>query len=202
MQSSTPDIHILGHWTYPAGTKKTMYVICSNCDAVRLSLNGKQLGEETKPTQSGFVYAFPDVSFAAGKLTATGIKAGKTVCEQTLETAGPAVAIKLTPTTGPGGWHADGADVALVDFEVVDADGRRCPTDEARVDFDITGPAVWRGGYNSGIVDSTNNKYLSTECGINRLSIRSTLTPGTITLTAKRQGLKSASIELNVLSNN
>jgi len=90
---------------------------------------------------------------------------------------------------------ADGSDVAFIDVEVVDAKGNRCPTDETRVDFEATGPAIWRGGYNSGIPGSTNNKYLNTECGINRVSVRSTLTPGTITITAKRDGLKPAVIQ-------
>ena len=85
---------------------------------------------------------------------------------------------------------ADGEDVALIDFEVVDASGERCPTDDARVDFtwnsvgrtvSATGPAIWRGGYNSGKTNSTNNLYLNTECGINRVAMRSTLMPGTIT---------------------
>jgi beta-galactosidase len=86
--------------------------------------------------------------------------------------------------TGPDGLQADGSDVVLVDFEVVDADGNRCPTDEARVDFQVTGPANWRGGFCSDKLNTTNNKFLDTECGINRVAIRSTLTPGTITLTA------------------
>ena len=57
-------------------------------------------------------------------------------------------------------------------------------------DSTCTGPAIWRGGYNSGVTDSTNNLYLSTELGINRVAVRSTLTPGAITVTAKRDGLK------------
>jgi beta-galactosidase len=62
------------------------------------------------------------------------------------------------------------------------------------VDFAVDGPATWRGGYNSGITHSTNNLYLNTEAGINRVSIRSTLTPGNITLTAKRDGLTPATL--------
>jgi beta-galactosidase len=92
--------------------------------------------------------------------------------------------------------RADGADVALIDFEVVDAQGRRCPTDDARVDFTCTGPANWRGGYNSGKTNSTNNLYLNTECGINRVAVRSLTTPGKITVTAKRDGLESASVDI------
>ena len=85
---------------------------------------------------------------------------------------------------GPGGLQADGVDVALIDFEVVDAKGDRCPTDDARVDFAVTGPGIWRGGYNSGETNTTNNLYLKTECGINRVSVRSTYTAGPITVTA------------------
>ena len=93
--------------------------------------------------------------------------------------------------------QADGSDVALIDFEVVDAQGRRCPTDEARVDFDTTGPVIWRGGFRSDKLNTTNNRFLDTECGINRVAIRSTLVAGTITVTARREGLKSATITLD-----
>jgi hypothetical protein len=53
--------------------------------------------------------------------------------------------------------------VALIDVEVVDAKGQRCPTDDDKVDFTVAGPGIWRGGYNSGKIDSTNNLYLNTE---------------------------------------
>jgi beta-galactosidase len=90
--------------------------------------------------------------------------------------------------------QADGADVAFIDVEVVDAHGSRCPTDEARVDFAVRGPAIWRGGLSSAKRDSTNNLYVDTECGINRVAIRSTLTPGTITVTATREGLTPGTV--------
>jgi beta-galactosidase len=194
MQNPQPDIHILGHWTYPAGTEKSMYVIC-NCDAVKLSINDKEIGTVAKP-RDGYVFEFPHIHWTPGTIKAIGIKNGKTVCEHELKTAGPAVAVKLTPIVGPDGLQADGCDVALFDVEVVDANGQRCPTDEARIDFAVTGPGIWRGGYNSGIVDSTNNLYLNTEDGINRVSIRSTLEAGTIKLTASRRGLKPATVEV------
>jgi beta-galactosidase len=195
MQNPQPDIHIIGHWTYPEGTTKTIYVI-SNCDSVRLTLNGKTLGEANHPTD-GYIFAFPNVKWAPGTLKAEGIKNGQPACDHTLVTATAPKSIKLTPIVGPGGMKADGEDVALVDVEVVDAKGRRCPTDEARIDFQVSGAGIWRGGYNSGIVGSTNNLYLNTECGINRVSIRSTLTPGKITLTARREGLKSATVDID-----
>ena len=79
------------------------------------------------------------------------------------------MALKLTAITAPGGWRADGADVALFDVEAVDARGERCPTVEARVDFAVEGPGVWRGGYNSGKIDSINNTFLDLEAGVARV---------------------------------
>lgn len=195
IQNTKPDLHIIGHWTYPAGTKKTMYVIANGVDAVELSVNERSLGKITSPA-NGYLYAFPDVEFAPGTLKAVGFESDKIVAEHTLQTAGEPAAIRLTAHTGPAGFRADGSDAALVDFEVVDKDGHRCPTDEARVDFTIMGPAVWRGGLNSAVPNSTNNLYLNTECGINRIAIRSTLAPGEITLTASRQGIAPATIRL------
>jgi beta-galactosidase len=193
MQSEKPAIHIIGHWTYPAGTKKTMYVV-SNCPEVEFFVNGVSKGR-VKPTD-GYLFSFPNIEWQPGAIKAVGYAGDGSTVDTSIATAGPAAGIKLTQIVGPKGLQADGSDVALVNFEVVDAEGHRCPTDEARVDFKMTGPGIWRGGYNSGIVGSTNNTYLSTECGINRVSIRSTEEPGTITLTATRNGLQSGTISI------
>lgn len=205
IQNPQPDLHILGHWTYPTNptagpdagkgkTVKTVYVI-ANTESVELIVNGKSHGVNSKP-ENGWVFSFPEVEFAPGSLKAIGRNRAKIAAQHELTTAGPAAAIKLTSILGPKGLRADGVDIALIDFEVVDAKGKRCPTDDARVDFACTGPGIWRGGYNSGKINSTNNLYLNTELGINRVAVRSTLTPGTITVTAKREGLKSAQIQI------
>jgi beta-galactosidase len=229
MQNEKPDLHILGHWSYPLEqpaspalpaipgrpgapgrppfpdqpaipaqpahkTVKTVYVV-ANTEQVELFLNGKSLGVNSMP-ENGYVFAFPDVEFVPGTLKAVGRNAGKIAAGQELSTAGPPAAIKLTMTVGPQGLQADGQDAAFIDFEVVDAKGLRCPTDDARVDFTISGPGIWRGGYNSGKIESTNNLYLNTECGVNRVSVRSTLSPGTIAITASRPGLKPAQIQI------
>jgi beta-galactosidase len=200
IQNQQPDLHILGHWTYPAtqpdGSKtvKTIYVI-ANTESVELIVNGKSLGVNSKP-DNGWIFAFPNVEFAPGSVKAIGKNGAEVVAQQQLTTAGAPAGIKLTPIVSPKGLQADGEDVALIDFEVVDAKGQRCPTDDARVDFTCDGPGIWRGGYNSGKIDSTNNLYLNTELGINRVAVRSTLKAGTIMVAAKRVGLKSAQVQI------
>ncbi|HZZ27086.1 MAG TPA: DUF4982 domain-containing protein [Pirellulales bacterium] len=194
MQNSRPDIHILGHWNYSPETRKTVYVI-ANTESVELVLNSNSLGKKIAP-EDGYVFAFPDVKWEPGTLQAVGSNHGLQVCRHELATVGSAKRIQLTPMVGPTGWQADGEDVALIDVEVVDDQGRRCPTDDARIDFAVTGPAIWRGGYNSGKTNSTNNLYLNTECGINRVALRSTLTAGKVTLIATRQGIEPGKLEL------
>jgi beta-galactosidase len=205
-----PQVHIIGHWTYPAGTKKSIYVV-SNAEDVELFLNGKSLGhgshelpidpdiEESKsrtPHTSPFVHTFANVTFEPGELKAVASFHGKVVATHILRTAGNPVALRITPILAPGGWRADGQDIALLDVEAVDANGERCPTFEQRVDFETTGPAVWRGGYNSGKLNSVNNPWLTLEAGINRVAVRATRTAGNVTVRAKASGLKDGTIEL------
>jgi beta-galactosidase len=195
MQNPAPDAHIIGHWTYPTNTVKTIYVAANHCDSVELFVNGKSLGVKTTPV-NGYIFAFPEIKFEAGKISAVAKADGKIVAQDEIETAGEPKKLKLTPHVSPDGFLADGSDVAFFDVEVVDAQGRRCPTDEARVDFKLDGPAIWRGGYNSGKLNSVNNLWLDTECGVNRVAIRSAPSPGTVTLTATRDGLEPATVKV------
>jgi beta-galactosidase len=191
--SDTPAIHIIGHWTYPAKTVKPIYVM-ANCDEVELYINHKFAGDGTRSNH--FLFTWPDVKFSPGTIEAIGYTGGKVVCTTQLHTAGAPAKIRLTPITGPDGLRATGSDVALLDAEVVDDHGERCPTFQGRIDFSTSGPCLWRGGYNSGKEHSTNNTYLDLECGINRVAVRSTLQPGTIHIEATIEGLPSASIDI------
>jgi hypothetical protein len=122
--------------------------------------------------------------------------AGKQLCEAMITTAGAPVGIKLTPHTGPAGWRADGADLALVDVEVVDAKGNRCPTALNPIKFDLQGVAEWRGGIAVGADNFILSKELPVEGGINRVILRSQPQAGKIVLSASADGLKPARVEL------
>jgi beta-galactosidase len=195
MQNSQPDLHIIGHWNYPTNTTKTVYVAANHCDSVELLINGKSKGTERAPTNK-YIFAFPEITFEPGNIRAVARTGDKIVARDEIITAGEPTQIKLTSHTGPGGLRADGADVALIDVEVVDANGRRCPTDEGRIDFEVAGPAIWRGGYNSGKTNSINNLFLDTECGINRVAVRTTCTAGAIDVRASRPGLESCRVRI------
>jgi beta-galactosidase len=193
MWRDDPQVHVIGHWTYPAGTKKNVYV-ASNADSVELFLNGTSLGIGKRSEK--YLFTFTDVAYAPGEIKAVATTADKVVATQSKRTAGAPVALKLTAITAPGGLRADGADVALIDVEAVDAEGNRCPTVQQRVDFETTGPAVWRGGYNSGKLNSVNHPFLDLEAGLNRVALRATRSGGDITVRARSEGLEPASITI------
>lgn len=189
-----PRAHLLGHWNYPAGTVKTVTVI-SSAARVLLTLNGKPLG--AAEAREPFVFNFPGVTFEPGELRAVGLdKDGNKVCEDLRITAGASAALKLTVQTHPQGLQADGADLALVQVEVVDATGRRNPVALDTVKFTLDGPAEWRGGIAQGPMNFVLARELPVEGGVNRVLVRSTTEAGVIRLKAEAQGLAPATLVL------
>lgn len=195
-QSDTTDIELLGHWTYPAGTIKPIYVV-SNMENVSLATYD-QAGKLIKNYGMGvranqFEFTFSNVLWQPGKIVATGYEGGVAKKTRQIVSAGTPSKLKLTPIVGPEGFIADGNDVALIDVEVVDANGVRCPTQDGKVSFTYSGQGTYLGGYNSGRQNSVYQDTLHTECGINRIFVRATRTAGSFTLNATSTGLESAS---------
>ncbi|MDR0988143.1 MAG: DUF4982 domain-containing protein [Prevotellaceae bacterium] len=186
--------HIVGHWNYPAGTVKPVYVVSSG-EAVELFINGRSLGRGRRDYH--FLYTFPKVPFEAGQLEAVSYDAtGRELSRSTLTTAGEGVTLKLTVRQNPEGFRADGADMALIQFEVIDVHGNRCPLDNRPVSFTLQGEATWLGGIAQGEGNYILHTTLPVECGVNRALLRSTTRAGKIRLTARAEGLPEASIEL------
>ena len=189
--------YIIGHWNYPDNTVKPVQVV-STGEEVELFLNGNSLGKGKR--QYNFLFTFDNVAFKPGKLEAVSYnKAGKEISRYALNTAGEPASLKLTAIQNPEGFHADGADMALIQVEVVDKDGKRCPLDNRTVQFTLNGHAEWRGGIAQGENNHILDTNLPVECGINRALIRSTTTAGKVTLTAQAKGLPSASLTLETV---
>jgi beta-galactosidase len=192
-----PRAHINGHWNYAPGTVKPVTVV-SSADVVKLYLNGKAIGEGRQSER--FLFSFDKVEWQPGELKAVGFDAGgRQVCEDVLTTAGKPAALRLTPIVSPNGLRADGADVALVQVEVVDAEGRRNPVALDMVDFDLQGPAEWRGGIAQGPNNYILARSLPVEGGVNRVLVRSTPLAGKIVVRARAAGLAPAELALESL---
>ena len=177
-----PRSYIVGHWNYRDGeTIPTVYVV-STSENVVLDINGTKI----KPTEHKyrFLSVFKNVRFAAGKVTAIGYdKNGREESRHTKETAGEPASLKITPILNPTGWKADGNDLALMQVEVVDAYGRRCPLDNRLLKFKLKGNAEWRGGIAKGKDNNVLSDTLRVECGVTRVMLRSTTKAGDVELT-------------------
>ena len=185
-------LHIVGHWNYKEGLKKDVYVV-STADRVELKVNGKSLGFGSETDD--FLFTFKDVEWKSGSISAVGYNAsGKPVCSSEIKTAGEPVALKLTSIKRPTAFLADGHDLMLLQVEVVDATGMRCPTALNMIHYELSGPAEWRGGMAMGPNNYTLTQTFPVEGGINRFFVRSTTTPGNITLKATADGLKEATL--------
>lgn len=189
-----PGIHIIGHWNYSDTTVKNMYVV-STAEKVELFVNDQSLGYGEQ--SSRFLYTFNNIHWKKGTIKAIGYDAGgKQICSTQKSTAGDPVALRLKAMTHPKGMQANGHDLALVEVEVIDANGNRCPVAMNMIHFKLDGDAEWRGGMAQGPDNYILSKDLPVECGVNRVLIRSTVKPGQIKLTATADGLKSASVHL------
>ena len=170
--------YIIGHWNYPDNTVKPVQVV-STGEEVELFLNGNSLGKGKR--QYNFLFTFDNVAFKPGKLEAVSYnKAGKEISRYAVNTAGEPASLKLTAIQNPEGFHADGADMTLIQVEVVDKDGQRCPLDNRTIQFTLKGQAEWRGGIAQGKNNHILDTNLPVECGINRALIRSTTAAGKV----------------------
>lgn len=195
-----PRTYIVGMWNYKIGEIIPHIYVVSNSDSVRLTLNGKPVGVNAKH-QYRFLYEFDDVPYEAGKLKAVGYDIhGLEQSSYDIETAGAPDHLLLTKLENPSGWKADGADVALVQVEVVDNQGHRCPLDNRTVRFSLSGEGEWRGGIAQGKDNYVLSDTLAVECGVNRVMLRSTTKAGEVTLKASTDGLKSQTISFHTNS--
>lgn len=223
--------YIIGHWNYEPGTVKPVYVV-STGDEVELFVNDKSVGKGKRSFQ--WLFTFDSVRYEPGTLKAVSYKRdNKTIVARSgaegvvsssyaIETAGKPYQLKLTAIENPEGFKADGADMALIQVEVLDRQGRRCPLDDRMIHFQMWGEGRWIGGIatrnnkeylkenekkDSSLLDSANKKNLSdnyvgamslpVECGVNRILVRSTTTSGPIELSATAEGMRPAYLTLN-----
>ncbi len=211
---------IIGHWNYADSLHLTKYVV-STADEVQLLVNGRPVGYGRRSHQ--YLFTFDNLTFVPGRLEAVGYREGREVSRHAVETAGKPHRLNLSVIGNPEGFKADGADMALLQFEVVDEQGRRCPLDNRMVHFNLSGEGQWLGGLarpvggaqseantdngQQGLLDGPDTRSafgnyirsldLPVECGVNRALVRSTVNAGTITVTAAADGLPPVTLQLH-----
>jgi len=129
-------LHVVPHWNWPGKESQEISVWAySNCKAVELFLNGRNLGKQIMPKDSHLEW---NVKYEPGILSAKGYDAdGNVIAETKEETTGEPAQIQLTPDRKT--INADGEDVAVFTVAALDAQGRFVPTAQNKIHFSIEG---------------------------------------------------------------
>jgi beta-galactosidase len=202
-----PVVRLAHHWNRGGAVQVNAF---SNCPSVRLRINGKDQGtkvpfQDTTNDNSLLPHQCQwNVNFEAGTLRAEGLDAnGNVVCFDEKKTAGSPAKIVLTvadPIVKPCDGdtfkiYANGSDAAFILAAISDAEGNWCPTSSPNVTFAVSGPGDYRGGADNNtspggqFAHSPGDHELAAEGGMCKVAVRSTFTPGTVTVTATSGGL-------------
>jgi len=185
------------HWSWPGREGEPLRVeVYSRHDAVRLYLNGRQVGEQPTTREQQFKAVF-SVPYQPGALKAVGLRDGAPVEVFTLETAGPPARILLRPEQER--LKADGNDLAFVVVEVADADGRRIFHADDAIRYQLSGPGeiIAVGSADLASRESYQASTRRVHEGRALVVVRSLPETGEIRLTASAPGLGESTLILH-----
>jgi len=211
-----PVLHLSPHWNWAGQEGKTVPVTCyTNCDTVELFLNGKSLGTKgyafPRPGMVGTYGNYPprakalqttadlhltwDVPYAAGALSARGVKDGKVILTFERSTTGAPAKILLTADRDR--IRTSPEDLSHITVSIVDSQGRVVPTANDEITFSVKGTGRILG-VDNGQPDSHEPYQAATRRAFNGLALvlLQSSRVGTMTLSASGTSLAPAEITI------
>ena len=210
-------LHILPHWTWQGMEGENVPIfVYTNYPSAELFINGVSQGIRTKDSsitlentwneeaekalkrQSRYRLMWMDTKYEPGTVKVVAYnERGEAVAEREMKTAGKPHHIELSVDRAT--IEANGKDLAFVTVSVVDKDGNLCPAAENLIEFSVSGAGHYRAGANGNPVslEPFHEPKMKVFSGMMTAIVESNDTPGTITLTARSKGLKSAKIVIN-----
>jgi beta-galactosidase len=185
-------LHIFPHWNWKTGQTVDVWAYYNNADEVELYVNGKSVGKRSKKGDD--LHVMWRIPFEAGTLKAVSRKNGKTVLEKEIKTAGNPSKLKLTADRST--IKADKNDLSFVTVDILDEKGTLAPNANNEINFALKGNGKIVGVSSGDPVSHESYKgskhtALSGKCLV---IVQSGDKTGRLELTAKSNGLKSATI--------
>jgi beta-galactosidase len=201
--TSDNTIHILPHWNWEGREGETTPVfVYTNYPKAELFINGKSQGMREKNDSTHmnrYRLMWNETLYEPGEVRVVAYdNNGNIAGESSVRTAGKPHHLVLT--TDRKSLSADGEDLAYVTVAVADKDGNLVPTDTRMVKFSVKGAGKYRAAAN-GDPTSLNLFHLPEMplfSGAATAIIQAGETQGSVTLTAKAPGVKSATITIPV----
>jgi beta-galactosidase len=215
-----PMIHLFPHWNWEGRQGQFIPVLAyTNVDAVELYLNDRFIGEkrvefprqgtsgswnnyETPPVfgTTADLHLAWDVPYEPGVLRAVGKVNDEIVVTREVRTAGEPAALRLSVDRAE--ILSGIRDVAHVKVEVVDTDGVVVPSSDHLVRFTVEGDSGWLLAVGNGN-PTDHSSYQAPERrafhGMLMGMIQSTDEVGQVRVTARSDGLESASVGITVV---
>jgi len=203
-QHIKPD-YARGRWSFPQVSSHLNHeyfqrrtvtaAVYTNCQETELWINGKKMGRRKKADfKNGIIEWTFEYTF--GNIEIKGFNGGKEECSYVLKTAGQAFKILLVPDK----TELKAGDIAHVEINVVDKDGRLCPNEELLIELSLEGDAVILGACSSDLNQNlgfTVPKTVSS-AGKALVIIKAGDSGGTLELHAYSEKLEKASARFKV----
>ncbi len=181
-----PSLHLFPHWNFEGREGDEIPVwVYTNLDEVELLVNGKSLGSQKVPHLGHVEWK---AKYEPGTIEARGSRGGQVVLTEKRETTGPAAAIRLTADRTT--INADGEDIAVIQVEALDKQGRVVPTAGNLIGFRISGDGALIGVGNGdpNCQESDKEPRHSLFNGLAQVIVQSTKRPGEIHVEAVKDG--------------
>lgn len=177
-------------WNWPGHEGKDIEVeVYSKYPKVRLTLNDKLIAEKEVNRQTEFKAVFT-IPYQEGTLKVEALQNGKVMENRELATASEPVAIRTIAEDKQ--MKADGEDLAFVQVEAIDKDGRVCPNAEIKLQLQVSGAGVLAAAGNADIKDLNpyTDNQMTTWKGRGLIVVRSNGKSGNAKLMIKAEGMK------------
>lgn len=185
-------------WTWPAALGRTLTVrVYSRANEISLHLNGREVGR-AKPDERHTINF--DVAYEPGTLLAAAYaEDGTTIQTAVLQTVGAPARLRVRLDRAE--LHNDRNELAYATVEVLDDAGRLVPDAAVAIRFEVEGAAelVACGNADTRDVVSFRNTSPRTFRGRALAILRPVRRTGRATLTARAEGLASASADLVIV---
>ena len=199
-------LHVLPHWTWPGREGETTPVfVYTSYPKAELFVNGRSQGLREKASSGNSVERYRlmwnEVRYEPGEIRVVAYDAeGRQAAEHVVRTAGKAYRLAVTPNRQR--LAATGDDLLYVTVEVEDRNGNRVPADTRMVTFRVEGAGTFEATANGDptCTMSFQEPRIKLFSGAATAIVRSSRTPGTVRFTVSAPGVKSASLEIPVIS--
>lgn len=192
-----PMAHILPHWNWPqrVGEVTPVHVFTSG-DEAELFLNRKSLGRKKKGEYE-YRLRWDDVKYEPGELKVVAYRNGEKWAKDIVKTTDEAA--RLEASADRMQIQANGVDLSFIAVRVTDKDGLTVPTATNLIQFEVEGQGEIVATDNGDPTDFRPfpSHKRNTFSGLALVIVRSKAgQPGSILITAKSEGLETATVKI------